>query len=167
MLKTVGKFTCPPALIVFVVATSTIVAAWGFELIGGYIPCPLCLQQRWPYYAVIPLSLLILLISRAGAAAGFARIGLVLCGVIMLRSAWLGAEHAGVEWGWWPGPSECASGAGLSSDTILPDLDNPVIVRCDEVQWRLLGLSFAGWNFVVSLITAIIAFSGALQMVKR
>ena len=28
---------------------------------------------------------------------------------------------------------------------------NAPAVRCDEVQWSLLGISMAGWNFLVSL----------------
>jgi disulfide bond formation protein DsbB len=33
------------------------------------------------------------------------------------------------------------------------------LVRCDQVQWSLLGISMAGWNAIVSLGgAALIAF---------
>ena len=166
MSEEIGKYSSPAALMVLAITAATIAGAWGFQLIGGYIPCPLCLQQRWPYYAVIPLAFLVFMFSRTGGAIGLVRLGLVICGLIMLVSAGMGGHHAGVEWGWWEGPAECAGGAGLSKDTVLPDLTNPTIVRCDEVQWRFLGLSFAGWNFVISLHTALIAFRGARRILQ-
>jgi disulfide bond formation protein DsbB len=67
----------------------------------------------------------------------------------MAASALLGVYHSGVEWGWWPGPPVCTVGGGLSGG--LPDLNTAKVIRCDEAQWRFLGLSFAGWNVVVSL----------------
>ena len=47
-------------LIFFGVALATIVAAWGFEKIGGYVPCELCLKQRWAYYFAVPFAALML-----------------------------------------------------------------------------------------------------------
>lgn len=143
---------------VFALSLATIAGAWGFELIGGYIPCHLCLQQRWPYYIVVPLSALLLVVARR--LPGVARVGLVLCALVMLAGAGLGVYQSGAEWGFWPGPQACAGGGGLSGG--LPDLANAVVVRCDEAQWRMFGLSFAGWNVVVSLLIAAIAVAGAL-----
>ena len=36
-------------------ATAVILAALAFEHVGGLAPCPLCLMQRYAYYAAIPL----------------------------------------------------------------------------------------------------------------
>ncbi len=166
MADEIGKFSSPAAFLVLVITLATIAGAWAFQLIGGYIPCPLCLQQRWPYYIVIPLAFALFMLSRTSGAIGLVRLGLVICGLIMLVSAGMGGHHSGVEWGWWAGPTECSGGAGLSKDSVLPDLSNMTVVRCDEVQWRFMGLSFAGWNFVISLITAIIAFRGARRLLQ-
>ncbi len=146
------------ALAVFVITLATIAGAWGFELIGGYWPCPLCLKQRWAYYAVVPLSAALLL-ANAPDRRKLIRWGLIACGLIMLASAVLGGYHSGVEWKFWPGPQSCAGGAGLSGG--LPDLSNARAVACDEAQGRFAGLSFAGWNVVVSLVIAFAAFYGA------
>lgn len=161
MSENVGEYSCPAALGLLLITVGTIAGAWAFQLIGGYMPCPLCLQQRWPYYTVIPIMLLIFLFSRTNGASGLVRAGLVVCGLIMLISAGLGGHHVGVEWGWWPGPTSCAAGAGLDSGQILPDLSKNDVIRCDEVQRRMFGLSFAGWNFVISLFAAFLAFRGA------
>jgi disulfide bond formation protein DsbB len=144
---------------VFAITTATILGAWGFEL-AGYLPCPLCLQQRWAYYAVVPLSgvLLGLLLTDA-RHAGLVRRGLLLVALIMTAGAMLGAYHAGVEWKWWPGPATCGFGSGLSGG--LPNLDTARAISCDEAQWRFLGLSFAGWNVVVSLTVVGLSLWGA------
>ena len=143
---------------VFAITTATIVAAWGFEL-AGYLPCPLCLQQRWAYYAVVPLSGLLLgLLLSDPRHEGLVRRGLLLVALIMIASAILAAYHAGVEWKWWPGPATCGFGSGLSGG--LPNLDTARAISCDEAQWRFLGLSFAGWNVVVSLVVVGLALWG-------
>jgi disulfide bond formation protein DsbB len=41
------------------------------------------------------------------------------------------------------------------------------VVRCDEVQWRFLGLSLAGYNVLISLLMAAIAAWGFVQTAKR
>lgn len=141
---------------VLILSATTLAAAWAFQIFGGYVPCPLCLQQRWAYYAVVPASFFLWL-GRTGPARRLVSSGLALSGLAMLANAGLGLYHAGIEWKWWPGPQSCAGGAGLSGG--LPDLSTAVAVACDEAQWRFLGLSFAGWNVVVSLAIAAIAAS--------
>ena len=99
-------------LAIAAIAVATIAAAWAFQLFGGYSPCPLCLQQRWPYYAASPLALL--LIWWDGRSSVGLRAGLLAIAFIMLAGAALAAFHAGIEWGWWRGPQACAGAGGLS-----------------------------------------------------
>ncbi len=137
-------------LAIFAGATATIAGAWIFQF-AGFDPCHLCLQQRWAYYAVIPLSLILVLLPGA-----FAKPGLYFLAIILADSAIFGAYHAGVEWKFWPGPSTCS---GEISDG-LPDLTKTV-VACNEAAFRIFGISLAGWNAVISLLLAAIAFAGA------
>ena len=58
---------------------ATVGIALGFEHIGGYIPCMLCLEQRTPYYIGVPLMLLALLASWLKAPPPVTR-GLLLVG---------------------------------------------------------------------------------------
>jgi disulfide bond formation protein DsbB len=143
-------------LAILFVATATIAAAWAFQVIGGYAPCPLCLEQRWPYYAVIPLAIFLL---SAGKRELLLRSGLLLIALIMFAGAVLAVYHAGIEWRWWQGPQACSGGAGLTGT--LPDLSNLSVVRCDEAALRILGLSLAGWNAVISLLIAGLALAAA------
>ncbi len=141
------------ALLAFAVTTATIIGAWGFEIIGGYKPCALCLQQRWAYYFSIPILALIWLRTISSKTdLDVVRLGMIAVAIAMLVNAGVGFYHSGVEWGWFEGPSACTSGAGLSGG--LPDLDKAKVINCSEVQWRFAWLSFAGWNFVISSIIA-------------
>ena len=48
--------TLTAALLVLVVAAATIAGAWFFQLVLDIQPCPMCLEQRYAYYTIIPLS---------------------------------------------------------------------------------------------------------------
>jgi disulfide bond formation protein DsbB len=134
-----------------VVSIATIAGAWIFEA-AGYLPCELCLMQRWAYYAAIPLTAVLLV------AAPLQRAGLYLLALLWIGSMIFGIFHSGVEWKWWAGPTACTGSGGLS--TGLPDLSSPVVM-CDQPAIRILGLSLAGWNAVISLGLALVALAGA------
>lgn len=134
------------------IAIATIVVAHGFELVGGYRPCPLCLMQRWAYYAAIPVLFLALVLTTAGQRR-LAALAFVAVALAFLGNAGLGIYHAGVEWAFWPGPDTCAGAPqSLASGpgALLSSLETANVVRCDRAPWQFLGLSFAGWNVVLS-----------------
>ncbi len=148
--------------IVFSIALVTILTAHAFEQFGGYPACPLCLQERYAYYFAVPATLVAFFAAR-GNALGFARIVFALIAVGFLINAGVGVYHAGIEWKWWEGPATCAGGTEITwgADGLSEQLENAQVIRCDEAPWHLLGLSFAGWNAVVSAALAALAGFGA------
>src|SRR5690606_26452652 len=132
------RMTVIAAAAVFtVVATATIAGARGFELIGGLQPCPLRLQQRWAYYAAIPLRLAAVAAAAGPASLPVARMLLGRAAVVMVAGAGLAVWHAGIEWGWWQGPTACSAAEPLiGRGRVLPGLDRVQVVRCDEAAWR-------------------------------
>ncbi len=135
-------------LIIFAGLLAVILGAFAFEYLG-YAPCELCLKQRYAYYAVIPLALVMSFMP-----ATVQRLGLYLVAAIMLGSMIFGIYHSGVEWKWWPGPNTCTGGI-LSGG--LPDLTKKPVM-CDEPAIRIIGLSLAGWNAIISAGVASFAF---------
>lgn len=133
-------------------SAALLLGAFGFQHLGGLAPCKLCLWQRWPHAAAILIGVALL--------AGGHRLLAWLGALAAATTAGIGTYHAGVEWGWWPGPSSC-TGGGMDLGTMtggdLLSMDGPMgVVMCDEVVWQLAGLSMAGWNAVISLgLTAI------------
>src|SRR5512142_3372980 len=128
------------ALAVLVVAAATIAGAWYFQLVLGLQPCPLCLEQRYAYYLAIPLAALIALAAGQNAPRSLLVAGLAILALAALANAVLGAYHAGVEWKFWPGPSDFTGPVGNlgSAGSLLDRLDTTKVVMCDEVQWTFL-----------------------------
>jgi len=146
--------------VVFGAALLIILTAHAFEHFGGYAPCPLCLQERYAYYFGVPAALVAFFAAR-GESFGFARVVLVLIAIGFLINTGLGVYHAGAEWKWWPGPDTCVDGFDLTWGE--EGIVNTPLIRCDEAAWRFLGLSFAGWNALVSAGLALIAAYGATR----
>ena len=153
------------ALAIFVGSAATILGAWYFQYVLRYPPCELCLQERLPYHVVIPLSLLLAIAAFVRAPRALIVVGFLAIIAAMLVSAALGAYHAGVEWRWWPGPTDC-SGPMTNFTTngpLLNQLQSIHVVRCDEAAWQFLGLSLAGYNVLISLALAAIAALGLMR----
>jgi len=70
--------------------------------------------------------------------------------------------------GIWQGPTDCTGPVGNlgSAGNLLERLDTVKVIRCDEVQWRFLGLSLAGYNFLISLLMAAIAAWGIARSAR-
>ncbi len=152
------------ALAIFALSAATLLGAWYFQYVLKLAPCPLCLEERLPYHIVIPLSLLMVIAAIVRAPRALLTVGFVAIMAAMLGSAALGAYHAGVEWRWWPGPTECSGPITdrTAKGPLLDQLRSVHVVRCDEAAWRLLGLSLAGYNVLISLALAAIAAFGLI-----
>jgi disulfide bond formation protein DsbB len=109
----------------------------------GLPPCEMCWWQRYPLFAALALAL-------AAWVRPPASMLVALAGLAILTSGAIGGYHAGVEYGWWEGLTSCSSNvlAG-AADPLQAILDAP-IVRCDVAPWSLLGISLAGFNFLIS-----------------
>ncbi len=66
------------ALFIAAAGTGAILGAYFFEFVVGLSPCPLCLQQRTPYYAVIPAALVVAALAWKRAPAPVIRLGLLV-----------------------------------------------------------------------------------------
>ena len=114
------------------------------QYVGGLYPCEMCYWQRWPHGAAILLALGSILSPLNSPRT---RLLVLLAALAIAISGAIGVYHAGVEVGWWEGITHCtATGA-----TSLQDIMNVPLVRCDQVQWSMLGISMAGWNAILSL----------------
>lgn len=111
------------------------------QYLFGLAPCEMCWWQRYPHGAALVLGL---------AAFAMRSDWLVrLAALAIMVSGAIGGYHAGVEYGWWEGLTRCATGALANGDPLASIMNAPVI-RCDVAPWSLLGISLAGWNFLIS-----------------
>lgn len=148
------------ALAVALGAALTVGGALVFEHGLGYVPCKLCLTERVPYYLAAPLALVAALLPSRPA-----RFLLGLVALVLFYGAGLGAYHAGAEWGFWPGPSDCGGGSGAGPADVgdfLKSLDSVRPVDCTAAAWRFLGISLAGWNALIAAALGLAAAAAAL-----
>jgi len=142
----------------------TIGTALGFQYIGGYTPCELCLLQRQPYYYGIPVAILAALSALLRLPIWLTRALLAIAGILMVVGGGIGVYHAGVEWNFWEGPSSCTGPAfdnsAPASGGVLSSLNKVHGPSCSVAALRILGLSMAGWNVIASAILAAIAVIG-------
>ncbi len=136
--------------LLFLIPLALLGGAFAFQYIGGLAPCELCIWQRWPHGVAIVLALLALVLPKAAR-----RPLLWLAALAVLTSGGIGVFHVGVEQHWWEGLTRCAgadfsaSGGGLSQDIFAAP-----IIRCDAIAWSLFGISMAGYNAILSILTA-------------
>ncbi len=153
------------AAIIAACGAATILGAYYFQYILHYVPCELCLKERVPYYAAIPLALVGVLAAWMRAPRQVIVGGLVLLALLMLAGVGLGVYHSGVEGKFWPGPTEGSGGTGNfgNASGLLERMQQTRLVPCDVAAWRFLGISLAGYNALISLALAVLALWGAAK----
>jgi len=149
------------ALFLVVGAVGTLAAALYFQFVLGYVPCKLCLEERIPYYAAIPLGVLALVLPER-----LSRLALGLAALGLLYGAGLSVYHAGAEWALWAGPTDCGGGTGAAPATVTDfraTLETTRVADCSTAAWRFLGVSLAGWNAVVAFVLASVSGTAAAK----
>jgi disulfide bond formation protein DsbB len=151
------------AALILGLSSAVIGGALFTEHVLGYIPCKLCLWQRWPYYFGVPLAAFALLVAGGLGMKQAARPAFAMLAAIFMMSVALGIHHSGVESGWWQGPADCGgklqSGPASASD-LMAAMQNTRIVSCTEATLKPLGLSLANWNAVLSFLIASLSIRG-------
>ena len=123
------------------------VSQYGF----GLFPCEMCWWQRYPHFAAVALALVSTMTQPK-------RLWMGLAGLAILVSGLIGAFHAGVEYGWWEGITACASNVASGGDALAAIMNAP-LVRCDVAPWTLAGISLAGFNAIISTLSAVVIFA--------
>ena len=122
------------------------------QYVLGLHPCEMCYWQRWPHWAALAFALLGLMARKEGWADYL----IYIAAIAIAISGLIGGFHAGVEYGWWEGVTSCATNieAGSSQD-MLDAIMNAPLIRCDKAPWTMFGISLAGYNFLLSIGTAL------------
>jgi disulfide bond formation protein DsbB len=136
-----------PLVLAFLMSSSLLAGAYGFQYIGGYEPCALCWPQRYAHMAILALSGGGLLFKNAATIMGWATA--LALDVSIIAAGY----HTGVEQKWWKGPDTCTS-TGLDHEADMESLFDSMMetspVLCDEIAWEMFGISMAGYNLLIS-----------------
>jgi disulfide bond formation protein DsbB len=127
--------------------------AIGSQFIGGLVPCEMCVWQRWPHLAAIVVAALAFFVRGRRQVAAL----VLLAALLIAVSGAIGVYHAGTEYHWWQGITECTAAPrqGSPMEMLTQALRAP-IVRCDVPQWTMFGISLAGYNAILSLGGAVL-----------
>ncbi|MDB5691273.1 MAG: disulfide bond formation protein [Alphaproteobacteria bacterium] len=131
------------------VPAALLAGAWSFQIWGGLFPCEMCWWQRYAHIAALVLAICAFLVARR---PGLDRALLVLAALAILTSGGIGIYHAGVEAHLFPGITACTRSVTDADSTadLMAQIMNAPLISCDQVQWRFLGISMAGWNAIIS-----------------
>jgi disulfide bond formation protein DsbB len=153
----------PPALaraLALLVPAVALAAAFGSQYLGGLVPCEMCWWQRYAHMAALALALLALVVP--------GRALIWLAALAIATSGAIGFYHAGVELHYFKGFTECTSTVTAgSTDDFLKAIMAAPLVRCDDIQWSLFGISMAGWNAILSLGSALVILWLSLKRPRR
>lgn len=133
-----GKARALAVLISAALLGGAYLSQYGF----GLFPCEMCWWQRYPHFAALGLGLV-------AYAAKPPQVWAALAGLAIITSGLIGGFHAGVEYHWWEGITACSTPA-IGVD--ITDFAAAPLIRCDVAPWTLLGISLAGFNFLISTI---------------
>ena len=137
-----GAALAPARWMALLVPAALLGGAYISQYVFGLFPCEMCWWQRYAHFAALGFAALAFAMPRQRAP-------IMLAALAIGVSALIGAYHAGVEYHWWEGVTHCTSTAASGGDPLAAIMNAPLI-RCDVAQWTLMGVSLAGFNFLLS-----------------
>jgi len=154
------------ALAIVAVSVGAIAMAFVAQYAFGLEPCILCLYQRVPFALAAVLAAVALLPFTRGQVSLWLT---TACGIVFLAGSALAFYHVGVEEHWWASVAACggAPSTGLSVEDLADQLANGPQKPCDEVNWRLFGLSLAGYNVLISFALGVVTIACARSLGRK
>ena len=160
MLELKNKTTLTIILLLSIVI---LLIAFFIQYILGHTPCNLCLIERIPYL------LAIIIIPVALFNKKFEKIVLLFLGLIFLAGTIISFYHFGIEREFFSESLVCNASlenANLSKDDLLKELQKNQI-SCKNVSFRIVGLSLATINTIISLLLSVITLKLFLNHEKN
>jgi disulfide bond formation protein DsbB len=152
-------------LFALAISAAMLAAAHAFQTFGGLAPCHLCLKQREAYWAAMAVAAVAAVVGLVRAYPPTPRIASLVLAAIFAYGTYLAVFHAGAEWHWWAAPATCSSSGPVSAEALRALMAGGGVRQpaCDVAPWRLLGLSMAGWNGLVSAGLVVVSMAAALR----
>ena len=140
-----------------------LIAAYFVQYILGHQPCNLCLIERIPYMIVIVFILLLFFLKK------YEKFFLISLSLIFFLATLISFYHLGIEQGFFEESLVCDLNDGqkaLTTEELLKEL-NEKTISCKDVSFKILGLSLATFNTIISFILSVILFKTYLTYEKK
>jgi len=147
-------------ILVFILFSCIVALVFAYisQYIFGLQPCQLCLWQRQPFFAIVILAGLFLIIPQLKK---YQNLAIKISVLLLLINSVIAFYHAGVEKKLFRGLDSCSSVSSESNtiEELRIALENTKAVRCDKPQFVFIGISMAGWNvlYCLGLVSAVVA----------
>ena len=138
--------------IILIFSIFALLAAYFIEYILGHQPCNLCLIERIPYILIIIIISLIYILKKNE------KIYIILLSLIFISATLISFYHFGIEQGFIKESFVCDLNNGnksLTTEDLLKELKEKTI-SCKDVTFKILGLSLATINTLISLLFSVI-----------
>jgi disulfide bond formation protein DsbB len=138
---------------ILAISLGALAMAYAGQYLFGLEPCVLCLFQRVPW----AMAVLIAAFGIIGWAGRSRLLPIALCAAVFAAGGVLAFYHVGVEQHWWGSIAGCGGGpvSGLTPEDLRPEALATGLKPCDRVDWRLFGLSLAGYNMLASALLSV------------
>ena len=139
-------------IIIFFIILLSIISTLIIERVLGHQPCSLCLYERIPYFLSALLIITIFFFKK------YEKTTLLILFLVFMSSSLLAFYHFGIEQGFFNESFVCNvenQSKILSKGQLLKEL-NQNVVSCKDVTFRILGLSLAAINTILSIVLSII-----------
>ena len=149
--------------IIFLFSIFALLTAYFIEYILGHQPCNLCLIERIPYILTIIIISLIYIFKKNE------KIYIILLSLIFISATLISFYHFGIEQGFIEESLICDlnnENKSLTKEELLKELKEKTI-SCKDVTFRILGLSLATINTIISLLFSIITLKIFLNYEKN
>jgi len=138
--------------IILIFSIFALITAYFIQYVLKHEPCNLCLIERIPYFASIILISLIFILNK------HEKIITLIVSLFFIFGAIISFYHFGIEQGFFSESLVCDLSNGnkaASAQDLLKQLKKET-VSCKDVTFRVLGLSLATFNTIISLIISAI-----------
>jgi len=140
-----------------------LLSAYFIQYILGHQPCNLCLIERIPYILTIIIITLSFIVKK------YEKIYLILISLIFIIATFISFYHFGIEQSFIKESLVCDlnnSSNSLTTEDLLKELKEKTI-SCKDVTFKILGLSLATINTIISMLLSIILIKKILNYEKN
>ena len=148
--------------ILLIISIIILSAAFILEYIFNFIPCKICYYQRIPYFLIILLCFINIIIKNIR----YKSINIWIIIIVLVFNMILSLYHVAIEVGYIENIISCTSDNITGSVSELKKaLLGKINVPCEVVKFKFI-LSLSGWNFFISLLLGIISLRHILYLKK-
>ncbi len=160
LIKIKNKFVLNLVLIFSIFALT---AAYFIQYILGHKPCNLCLIERIPYLAAVIFISLVFILNK------YEKLIALIVSLFFIFGTVISFYHFGIEQGFFSESLVCdltSTNNATSTQDLLNQLKRET-VSCKDVSFRILGLSLATFNTIISIFISAIMLKIVINYEKN